>query len=108
MLSHRLVRRSKGGVLILGFGRKPRAAPACVCESFSVADIHRPRRRQRQKLEHPAPPPYVLFALPEERMRYLRGLHPAPILIAPPSAVLVAAGFDKLQKPAVCYVMPFH
>ena len=71
-----------------------------------MADIHRPRQRQRHQVEHAAPVPPPAVALPEQRMLDAFALHPVPVLRPPPPRVLVAAGVDELEKPRVRHVVP--
>src|SRR5205085_12120198 len=62
-------RRTDRRALILGLGRKAPAAPLRIRRRFGLADVARPRQRQRNELEHPAPVPPAPGLLPERRRR---------------------------------------
>src|SRR4029077_13241378 len=100
------LRRSKRRPLEFRFARQPRVAPARKRQRFRVADVHRPRERQRDQLEHAAPVPPVVVTLPEKRMGDWTGMDPPPVVGAPPALVAVAAGLDEFQKLLVRDVVP--
>src|SRR4051794_19079693 len=93
--------RAKGGTLVFRLARQPGALPARVSRRFRVTDIYRPRFRQRQAIEHPAPVPAVVLPLPEQRMLNSVIVNPAPVVRRPELRPLIAAGFDELEKAGV-------
>src|SRR5262249_274293 len=62
-------RRAVGRALKFSLSRKTNAAPTRVREGFGVADVDRPRQRERYELEHRAPEPRPVALLPERRLR---------------------------------------
>ena len=70
-----------------------------------MADVDRPRCRQRNPFEHPSPPPIAPLSLPERWVSDSFRLYPCPVLRRPPSRVSVAAGLDEFQKAGIGDVM---
>src|SRR5688572_16508745 len=96
----------------LRLGGKAAAQPSRIRRGFRLADIDRPRERQWNVLEHPAPGPALrrqrgagsdAAALedPERRMRDLLALPPLPAGIVPEIAAIVATVADELQEVGV-------
>src|SRR5439155_16437876 len=97
--------RSERRPLELRFGGQTQASPACVGTRFCLAVIDRPRERQRDQLEHAAPEPASVVPLPEKRVAHLFVSQPPPILWPPPLVVVVTAGVDEFEIPAVRHVV---
>ena len=83
--------------MIFGFGRQPSLPPPRKRGRFLAADIHRPRGRQRDVLEHAAPAPLSVHAHPKRRMRDGVVLAPLPAGVGPPLWRAIPAGVHELE-----------
>src|SRR5512143_1881695 len=80
-------RTAVGGTLELGFRGQPRALPSRERRCLGEAHVNRPRRRQRNQLEHSPPEPIVVVPFPEQRMLALLTPNPLPVVGRPPLRV---------------------
>src|SRR5688572_179602 len=90
--------RTECSAMELLLRREGLVRPARIGLGLCLADIHRPRSRQRNFFKHRPVEPSISTPYPELGMPDSGGLNPLPAFAAPERRVFVSTALHELQK----------